>query len=97
MVFYFAKWNEEQSSQPQAELIMEAYITVYYRWWCCGLGFEMLRVAVRDEDLQKSKRLTFLSPGKSPQWQSQHEVWGENATLTTSAAKPAPMCSPTQS
>jgi len=33
----------------------------------------MLRVAVRDEELGEPKRLTFPSPGKSSQWQSQRK------------------------
>ena len=76
--------------------MMEAYITAYYWWWCfCGFRLEILRVAVKDEEMGKSKGLTFPSLYKSLQWQSQDEVrkqgFGENAAFPKSALEPASM------
>lgn len=78
----------------------KAHIPAYYWWWCfCGLGFEMLSVAIRGEELGISEGLTFRSPGKPPQRQRQHDVWGhwfgENATLPKSAPKPLSLCTHT--
>ena len=48
----FVWLNEKQCSQDQAELVMEASIPADYQWlWCFyGFGFEILRVAVKDEE-----------------------------------------------